>query len=133
MNTLLKNKTLGFYIILASAAAALISLVRYGTWASAHNAMDATVAAALVIGIVLNLILTVKDEDILVVVSVVCYSYALFRHLTSQVGSFVDSFQGINMFGDATQVGTIISIATVMAIGVVLCIIAAFMRREKDV
>lgn len=133
MNTLLKKKTLGFYVILISAAAAVISLVRYGIWAPAHNAMDTTIAAALVIGIVLNLVLTVKDEDILVVVSVVCYSYALFRHMANQVGSFVDSFQGINMFGDATQVGTIISIATLMAVGVVLSIIAAFMRREKEI
>lgn len=133
MNALLKKKTSGFYVILVSAAAAVISLVRYGTWAPAHNAMDTTIAAALVIGIVLNLILTVKDEDILVVISVVCYSYALFRHLANQVGSFVDSFQGINMFGDATQVGTIISIAVVMAVGAVLSIIAAFMRREKDI
>lgn len=133
MMTLLKNKTPGFYVILVSAIAAVISLVRYAMWAPSHNAMDATVAAALVIGIVLNLVLTVRDEDILVVISVACYSYALFRHLTNQVGSFVDSFQGIKMFGDATQVGTIVSIAIVMAVGVVLSIIAAFMRREKEV
>lgn len=129
---LLKNKTLGFYIILVSAAAALISLIRYGMWAPAHNAMDVSVAASLVIGIVLNLVLAVKDEDLLVVVSAACYSYALFRHLTNQVGSFVDSFQGINMFGDATQVGTIVTIAAIMAVSVVLCIAAGFMRREKE-
>lgn len=129
---LLKNKTLGFYIILVSAVAALISLIRYGMWAPAHNAMDVSVAAALVIGIVLNLVLAVKDEDLLVVVSAACYSYALFRHLTNQVGSFVDSFQGINMFGDATQVGTIVTIAAIMAVSVVLCIAAGFMRREKE-
>lgn len=130
---ILKNKTFGFYVILASVVAAVISLVRYIMWASEHNAMDVTIVAALVIGIVLNLVLAVKDEDILVVVSVVSYSYALFRHLTSQVGSFVDSFQGINMFGDVTQVGTIVSIAAVMAAGVILCIAAGFMRREKEV
>lgn len=130
---LLKNKAFGFYIVLGSAAAALISLVRYGMWAPAHQAMDVSVAAALVIGIVLNLVLTVKDEDLLVVISVACYSYALFRHLTNQVGSFVDSFQGINMFGDATQVGTIVTIAAIMAVSVVLCIAAGFMRREKEV
>lgn len=132
MKTLLKNKTLGFYVILASAVVAIVSLVRFGMWAPAHNAMDVTIVAALVIGIILNLILTVKDEDILVILSVVCYSYALFRHLTNQVGSFVDSFQGIKMFGDATQVATIVSIAIVMAVGVLLNIIAAFIRREKE-
>jgi hypothetical protein len=42
----------------------------------------------------------------------------------------VDAFQGINMFGDATQVGNIVSIAIVMGIGVLLTIISGFLRRE---
>lgn len=37
------------------------------------------------------------------------------------------------MFGDATQVGTIVSIAVVMAVSAVLTIAAGFMRREKEV
>ena len=81
----------------------------------------------------MNLVMVVKDEDLLVVLSTACYAYALFRHLTNQVGSFVDAFQGINMFGDATQVGNIVSIAIVMAVGAILPILAGFMRREKEV
>ncbi len=133
MSSIMAKKAAGFYLIVIAAAAAVISLIRFCTWAPAHNAMDATIVLALVAAIVMNLIMVVKDEDILVVFSVVCYAYALFRHLTNQVGSFVDAFQGINMFGDATQVGTIVSIAVVMAASAVLAIAAGFMRREKEV
>jgi hypothetical protein len=93
--------------------------------------MDAMIVAALIAGIILDLITIVKDEDLLIVVSTACYAFALFRHFTNQVGSFVDQFQGINLFGDATQVGTIISIGVVMAICPVLSVIAGFLKREK--
>lgn len=133
MSSIIAKKAAGFYLIVIAAAAAVISLIRFCTWAPAHNAMDATIAAALAAAIVMNVIMAVRDEDILVVLSTACYAYALFRHLTNQVGSFVDAFQGINMFGDASQVGTIISIAVVMAVSAALMILAGFMRREKEV
>jgi len=95
--------------------------------------MDVTIILALAAGMVMNMILAVKDEDLLVVLQAACYAYALFRHLTNQVGSFVDSFKGINMFGDATQVGTIVSISIGMAVSVAVTIVAGFMKRGKEV
>lgn len=133
MSSIIQKKAAGFYLIMIAAAAAVISLIRFCTWAPAHNAMDTTIVLALAAGIVMNLVMVVKDEDLLVVLSTACYAYALFRHLTNQVGSFVDAFQGINMFGDATQVGNIVSIAIVMAVGAILPILAGFIRREKEV
>lgn len=133
MSSIISKKAFGFYLVMVAAIAGVISLIRFQSWAPAHNAMDATIAAALVAGIVIDVVMIIKDEDILVVLSTACYAYALFRHLTNQVGSFVDAFQGINMFGDATQVGTIISIAVVMAVSAGLSILAGFMRREKEV
>ncbi|MDO5540730.1 MAG: hypothetical protein Q4F83_11805 [Eubacteriales bacterium] len=133
MSSIVSKKAFGFYLIMIAAVAAVISLVRFSVWAPAHNAMDTTITAALVAAIVMDVIMIVKDRDILVVLSTACYAYALFRHLTNQVGSFVDAFQGINMFGDATQVGTVISIAIVMAVSAGLSVLAGFMRREKEV
>lgn len=75
-----------------AAVTAVISLIRFCIWAPAHNAMDATIVAALAAAIVMSVIIFVKDEDILVVLQTACYAYALFRHLTNQVGSFVDAF-----------------------------------------
>jgi uncharacterized membrane protein len=128
---ILEKKAYGFYVVMIAAIAALVSVIRYAGWASAHNTMDAMIVAALIAGIVLDLITIVKDEDLLIVVSTACYAFALFRHFTNQVGSFVDQFQGINLFGDATQVGTIISIGVVMAVCPILSVIAGFLKREK--
>jgi uncharacterized membrane protein len=128
---ILEKKAYGFYVVMIAAVAALVSVVRYTSWASAHNTLDSMIVAALVVGIILDLITIGKDEDLLIVISTACYAFALFRHFTNQVGSFVDKFQGINLFGDASQVSTIISIGVMMAICPVLSVIAGFMKREK--
>ena len=125
-------KAVGFYLIALAALLGVISLIRYAMWAPAHNAMDAITVTALVIGIVIDIILFVKDNDYLVVVATVCYSTATIKFLTDSVGSFVDAFQGINMFGDAPQVRTIISISAVMGISILLSIISGFLKRMKE-
>ena len=130
MKNFISNKSYGLCVVVLAFIVAVISLVRYLAWAPAHNATNSLVVAALIIGIVLNVIVVFKDEDLLLVAVTACYSFAVFRHLADQVGSFVDAFQGINMFGDATQVGNIISIAIVMGLCVVLTIISGFLKRE---
>lgn len=126
------TKAVGFYFVVLAAVAALISLIRFLIWAPGHSAMDAVIAAALIAGILLDILLMVKDNDYLTIAATAMYSIAAVRLLTNSVGSFVDAFQGINMFGDATQVNTIISISTMMAAGVVLSILASFLKRVKE-
>lgn len=131
MSVNLKKKTIGFYLAELAAVAAVVSVIRFFLWAPAHSGMDAVIVLALAAGIVLNLILAVKDNDFLMIGATACYSVALVKLLTNSVGSFVDAFQGINMFGDATQVGTILSIGGIMAVSVLLSILASFLKREK--
>ena len=132
MKEKLETKAVGFYFIVLAALLGVISLVRYAVWAPAHDAMDALTMAALVIGIVIGIILMVKDNDYLVIVMTVCYSIATVKLLTDSVGSFVDAIQGINMFGDSSQVGTIISIAAVMGVSILLSILSGFLKRVKE-
>lgn len=131
MNAKLKEKAVGFYFLIVTAVIGIVSLIRFIIWAPAHNAMDIMVVAAIVIGLILNVILFVKDHDFLIVLMTASYSVATVKILTDSVGSFVDAFQGINMFGDAAQVGTIVSISAVLAVGVLLSIIASFLKRVK--
>lgn len=126
------NKAAGFYFVALAAIIAVISLIRYLMWAPSHKSMDYIVAAALVLGIVIDLIMTVKDNDYLSILATACYSVATVKMLTGSVGSFVDAFQGINMFGDASQVSRIISISVVMAVSILLSIIAGFLKRVKE-
>ena len=132
MKEMLSKKTIGYYLTAAAAVVGLISVIRFALWAPSHNAMDAVIVIGLIAGIIVDVILFVKDNEFLMVISTACYSVALFKMLTDSVGSFVDSYQGINMFGDATQVGTILSIGIVMAVSVVLSIVASFMKRMKE-
>lgn len=132
MKTFLSHKSTGFYIVLAAAAAAVVSVIRFAAWAPAHQAMDTAILGALAAGIICDVILIARDCDYLMIISTACYSFGLFRLLTNSVGSFVDAYQGINMFGDATQVNTILSISMVMAVSAVLSIVGSFFKRVKE-
>jgi len=132
MKTSLKNKAIGFYVLAAAAVLAVISLVRFLVWAPAHSALNPLTLVSLLVGVAINAVLLAKDNDYLVIAMTACYTVAVGKLLSDSVGSFVDAFQGISMFGDATQVGTIISIAAVLGIAVVLSIAAGFMPRVKE-
>lgn len=134
-NEYLKTKGARFYFVILAGIAAVVSMIRFWMWASSHGTMDAVILAALAVGIVLDVILAAKNNEYLMVVSTFCYSVALVKLLVNSVGSFVDAFQGIQMFGDATQVGTIVSLSEMMAVSIILSIIASFLngtRSEKQ-
>lgn len=128
---MLKNKAAGFYFAIIACVIGIISMIWFVMWAPKHGSMDYIIVAALAIGIILDIVLMVRDYSILKVLTTACYSVAAVKILTDSVGSFVDAFQGINMFGDATQVGTIISIAAVMFVGVLLSILSSFLKYRK--
>ena len=127
----ISKKTIGFVLILAAAILELIGLIRFCSWAPQHNAYNLSIVLALVAGLIITAILYWKDFDLLVVILSACYTYAAMRLLMDSVGSFVDKYQNIVMFGDSTQVPTIVTTATIMGVGLLLVLIAAFMRREK--
>jgi hypothetical protein len=125
-----KKRTIGSYFVILAGILRILSLVRFQMWAPKHNGSDLLITAGLVIGILADVILLVKEMDILKVIATAAYTIAAVRLLSDSVGSFVDAFQGIVMFGDATQVGTIISIAAVMLAAVLVSVIASFMKQS---
>ncbi|MDO4619925.1 MAG: hypothetical protein Q4B09_04815 [Lachnospiraceae bacterium] len=126
-----ERKTFGFCLVVLAAVLGIVSLVRFQMWAPSHNGSDTIITAALVIAILLDICLMIRDSSFAIILATVGYTVAGVKLLTNSVGSFVDAFQGINMFGDATQVGSIISIAAVILVCVLLSIIASFMTRVK--
>lgn len=131
MKNIIRNKKIGFYFVVLAAIVGVISLVRFLLWAPSHNNLDVIVIVALVAAIALDVFLIFKDNSFIMVATTICYTIAAARLLTNSVGSFVDAIQGINMFGDSTQVATITSISICMLVSVLLSIIASFMKREK--
>jgi hypothetical protein len=132
MKDFLNKKSVGFYFLVLAEILAVISLVRFFLWAPQHNATDMIIVVALIAGLALNLFLGFKDNDYVIILTTVCYSIAVVKLLTNSVGSFVDAFQGIKMFGDSTQVGTILSISILILISVLMSIIASFFKRVKE-
>lgn len=131
MKKKLQEKSIGYYFAALAGIVALVSIIRFMMWAPDHSSMDMVIVVALAVGILLDVVITLKDSDYIVILSTICYSVAVVKLLTNSVGSFVDAFQGINMFGDASQVNTIISIAIIMGISVLLSIVAGFLKRVK--
>lgn len=132
MKEKLSTKAIGFYFIVFAALLGIVSAFRFVMWGYAHDTLDEVTIAALLAAIMIDIILLIKDSDYLVIMASACYSIAAVKLLTDSVGSFVDAFQGINMFGDATQVGTIVSISAVIGVSVLLSIISGFLKRVKE-
>ena len=133
MKEILSKKTAGFYFAAFAGLVAIVSIIRYVTWAPAHNAMNTIIWGALILGLAIDIVLVFYDNDYLIIAATACYSVALFQLLADSVGSFVDMFQGIVMFGDSTQVGTIVSISSLIGVSILASIIASFMKRVPDV
>lgn len=131
MKNFIAKKSVGFYFLLIAIAAAIIATIQFATWAPAHKTTDTLLMVVLVLGIAVDVILMFFDNDYLTILATIFYSIGFFRLLVDSVGSFVDKLQGIVMFGDSSQVGTIIMMAAIIGISVAASIIASFLRRVK--
>ena len=104
----LKNKAAGFYLLLVALVFAVISTIYYVSWAQANFAMNSVVVIAMAAGLAVNLLLLFVDSDYLVVILTALYGVGMIQLLVDNAGSFADAYQGIVMFGDPTQVGTVL-------------------------
>lgn len=122
-------KNIGTVFLIITIIAAVVASVKYFVWASSENMTDPVVAGTLILALILDIILIFKDNDYLKIMITALYSISVVKFLTDSVGSFVDAFQGINMFGNASHVNDIISISIVMGITVLLSVAVSFVRR----
>ena len=126
----LKNKAAGFYLLLVALVFAVISTIYYVSWAQANFAMNSVVVIAMAAGLAVNLLLLFVDSDYLVVILTALYGVGMIQLLVDNAGSFADAYQGIVMFGDPTQVGTVLTIAALAAVAALAVIVAGFMNRR---
>ena len=110
---------------------AVISTIYYVSWAQANFAMNSVVVIAMAAGLAVNLLLLFVDSDYLVVILTALYGVGMIQLLVDNAGSFADAYQGIVMFGDPTQVGTVLTIAALAAVAALAVIVAGFMNRRK--
>lgn len=132
MTDFLKSKAIGFYFVVLALIFGIISLVYLLVWISGYDAADVLIILPLVIAVAADVYLLFRKNNWLLVLAVAGYSVSVGRLLTNSVGSFVDAFQGIAMFGDASQVGTIISISICLLVSILLSIVASFLKQIKN-
>lgn len=126
-----KQKRLaGSWFLVISGALALAALAVYLIWAPAHHAFHAIVPAALAAGAAAEALLYFTDVSYLGVAATALFSTAFFTLLSDSVGSFVDAFQGIVMFGDSSQLGIILLISTLIFACILLSILSCFVKRR---
>lgn len=131
MKTFLSNKAVGYYFALIACVIGVVSCIRFQLWGASAETADTATITLLVLGVVLGIVLLVRDNSLVMIASAVCYTAAGVKIITDNVGSFVDYVQKINMFGDASQVGNILSMSGVIGISVLLSLIASFLKRVK--
>ena len=127
-----KDRAFGFYVLALAGLLAVVSLIRFIGWAPAHNAMNTLILLGLVVGFAVNVLLLLYDNDYLIIIMTALYSIALFQLLVDSVGSFVDAYQGIVMFGDPSQVGTILSISAFIMASIIASVVSGFVSRKKQ-
>ncbi len=131
MKSFFKEKAVGFYLLIAAGLLAIGAAIYYITWATANHAMSNIVLLGFGLGVAVNVLLLFLDNDYLIIAQTALYSVALVQLLVDSAGSFADAYQGIVMFGDPTQVGTIIKIAALIGVGVIMSIVSGFVNRKK--
>jgi len=126
MRFVLRRKKTGFYLLLAAVLLAIVSFIYYLTWSQTQYNTNYVVLTGIAAGFVLNVLVLLLNSDYLFVLTTISYSVALFQLLSDSAGSFADAYQGIVMFGDPTQVSTILTICALLGVNILFVIISGF-------
>lgn len=131
MKAFLKGKAAGFYLLLIAMILGIVATIGYVVWGKANYAMNNVVVIAMAAGVAVNLLILFVDSDYLLVGQTALYSVGMLQLIVDNAGSFADAYQGIVMFGDPTQVGAVLTMAGMIAAGVMAVIAAGFIGRKK--
>lgn len=131
MKTFFKGKAVGFYLLLAALILGIASTVYYVLWGNANYALNQVVAIALGVGVAVNVLLLFIHSDYLKIALTALYGAGMIQLAVDNAGSFADAYQGIVMFGDPTQVGTLIQMIAMLGVAVLCVIVASFMGTKK--
>lgn len=126
----LKNKTAGFYFFAIACVAALASAVVYVVRnGDSFTTTTPAVTALLVVGVVLSVLLSIKDIKPLEIIPFVLYLAAFLVFIDTEVNFMANVAMGID--GNAVD-PAFIAYAALNIIAVVTGMVAAIMEIQKD-
>lgn len=130
---LLKSKRAGAYAGLAVGCLAVVGLILYLSYAlSSDGLMMPVVPVLLALIILAEMFLFFADNDIVPILAAGMASGVFGAFLYSPpetIGSIVDYYQNIVMFGNPEKFGLIVSLIVIFLLMTVLAVVACFMRR----
>ncbi|MFV0520113.1 MAG: hypothetical protein ACK5LY_07545 [Lachnospirales bacterium] len=131
MSDFFSNKSFSFYFLFIIIIISLGTLVTYSFWSYTNDITNYVVLITLICGVIIDINLLFRHNEILFVIATALYSIATITLLSSSVGSFVDAYQGIVMFGDASLVGMTIILCSCMFMCSIFSIILSFTNFRK--
>ena len=125
-----KNKTTGFYIFVVSGAAALIAAVTYVLrGGDVLTAATPTVTILLAVGVILNILLSIKDIKPLEIVPFILYLAAFLVFIDTEITFISNVIMGID--GNAID-GAFIFYSVMNIIAVAAGMAASTVKIERD-
>lgn len=125
-----KNKTTGFYIFVVSGAAALIAAVTYVLrGGDVLTAATPTVTILLAVGVILNILLSIKDIKPLEIVPFILYLAAFLVFIDTEITFISNVIMGID--GNAID-GAFIFYSVMNIIAVAAGMAASIVKIERD-
>lgn len=127
----MKDKAVGFYVGAAGGILMLLTLVIYAANMKALDQKNMLVIFPLLLAVIVEIGIYFKENDWLKVIAPVLCSIALASFAVDSVGTLVDYFFNLTMFGNKATMGTVTILLSLMGIELIVLLISSFMKDVK--
>lgn len=127
----MKDKAAGFYVGAAGGILMLLTLVIYAANMKALDQKNMLVIFPLLLAVIVEIGIYFKENDWLKVIAPVLCSIALASFAVDSVGTLVDYFFNLTMFGNKATMGTVTILLSLMGIELIVLLISSFMKDVK--
>lgn len=132
----LKNKSVGYYVLLGAAVLGLITSIMYLAFGLASHTFSGGIFACALISFLCIVVLVFYDgyfADFVPLAAIVIMSLALVLLVGDSIDDITAFVVGMgNYFGNADNVGMRVTVAIFMLLTIIASIVGSFMRRTKE-
>lgn len=128
----MKDKAAGFYFGAVGGILMVLTLMIYAINMKALDQRNMLVVLPLLLAVIVEIGLYFKDNDWLKIIAPVLCSIAFASFAVDSVGTLVDYFFNLTMFGNKATMGTVTFLLILMGMELVVLIISSFMKGIKE-
>lgn len=128
----MSGRTMGFYLGLAGGVLAVIALILYVIYGNVTGERNMMVLLPLTAAAALQVVSIFVDSDELVIVSPALCAVALSAFIVDSINTLVGYFFNLDMFGDASMIGSVAQISIFTGVAVVVLLVSSFMKKKAD-